>query len=78
MAYEVRSGARSPTEQQSEAARSSVDCNSQSLMSVTKHLMPNEASIENYKNELKKCLKENILVKKEINRLKKLKKEQDS
>ena len=48
-------------------------------MSVSKHLMPNEVgSIESYKNELKKCLKENILIKKEINRLKKLKKEQDA
>ena len=49
----------------------SLDAQSQSLMSVTKHLMPpaNESNIEDYKNELKQCLRENINNKREIKHL---------
>ena len=52
----------------------SID-DAQSLLS--KHLMPPDTDAENFKNELKQCLKENIQHKREIQHLRQLKKDSD-
>ena len=51
--------------------RSSIDAQSQSVMSVTKHFAPSnmDPNLEDYKNELKQCLRENIQHKREIKQL---------
>ena len=50
----------------------------QSLVSMTKHLMPGDSStIEEFKNELKQCLRENISHRREIKMLRQAKKESD-
>ena len=72
-----RTGNSRDNHQLSDAQRSSIDAQSQSLMSVSKHLMPpgGDASIDDYKSELKQCLRENITHKREIKNLRKWKKE---
>ena len=51
--------------------RSSIDAQSQSVMSVTKHFAASnmDPNLEDYKNELKQCLRENIQHKREIKQL---------
>ena len=50
----------------------------QSIVSMTKHLMPSDSStLEEFKNELKSCLRENISHRREIKMLRQAKKESD-
>ena len=60
--------------------RSSIDAQSQSVMSVTKHFAPSnmDPNLEDYKNELKQCLRENIQHKREIKQLRQQKKASDA
>jgi len=73
----IHSGQRSPARgleypgESSEVMRNLSDPHSTSLISVSKHLMPQhtDATIEDFKNELKQCLRENIVHKREIKHL---------
>ena len=85
----LTSGQRSPANKINDSAHNvtqamihngSADTGSHSMMSITKHLMPqpNDASVEDYKMELKQCLKENIVMRREVKHLRQRRKEGDA